>query len=149
MSSSRRAVGVVAVALLISACGSSDDDASKATTTSLSTDAAATSSRSLYSNRAFAQLCGVVDAARTGDLVEVRSAFDDGPLHTLAQATVDVDRAVAARLLEAKEAVEADLSEPTTSTAQVTEDLQTLIAATAAARQATGDPTRSTCEDTP
>lgn len=149
MRPSRRAIGVLAIALLLSACASRGDDASDPTTTSLGTDATSTTPTPPHSDRTFAQLCSVLDAARAGDLTEVRSSFDDGPLHTLAQATVDVDRAVAARLLEAKEAVEVDLSEPTTSTAQIAEDLQTLTDATAEARRAIGDPIRSTCEDTP
>ena len=144
---SRRAIGVLAIILLVSACASRGDDASKATTTNLGTNGTSTAETPSYSDPAFAQLCGVLGAARAGDLTEVRSTFDDGPLHTLAQATIEVDRTVAARLLEAKEAVEADLDEPTTSTAQITEDLLDLIATTADARTATGDPTRSTCED--
>lgn len=76
-------------------------------------------------------LCAVLETARTGDLEEVRATFDHGPLHTLADELIELDRAVAAELLIAKEAVEADLAAPDTPIADVTSDLEALVSATA------------------
>ncbi len=92
------------------------------------------------------QLCGVLESALAGDLDTVRSTFDHGPLHAIADATTDVDRRTAARLLEAKEAIESDLANPATNTATMAADLETLIAATTAALEATGTAAPSTCD---
>ncbi len=53
-------------------------------------------------------VCEAADAAGAGDEVGATEAFDDvhGPLHSLAAAAELEDRAIAARLLEAKQAVE-------------------------------------------
>lgn len=58
-------------------------------------------------------LCEAADAADAGDEAGATGSFEDShsALHELAAATEDVDRAVAARLLEAKQAVEADAAD--------------------------------------
>lgn len=54
-------------------------------------------------------LCEAADAADAGDEAGASGSFEDAhaALHELAAATEEIDRAVAARLLEAKQAVEA------------------------------------------
>ena len=95
-------------------------------------------------------LCGVLNAAQAGEIELVRSTFDHGPLHTLADEVIDIDRSVAARLLVAKEAVEADLANPTIDPSGLAVDLDTLVAATAEALTVTGTPMTTTCtEETP
>ncbi|MGH8914904.1 MAG: hypothetical protein ACRDZM_10360 [Acidimicrobiia bacterium] len=56
------------------------------------------------------------------------------PLHDLAAETTETDRSVAARLLEAKEAVESDFD----TQSDLIEDIRALIAATDNALAATG-----------
>ncbi len=87
---------------------------------------------------AYAGLCTARSAARSGDVVEARRAFLDRshqPLHELAAQATERDRAVAARLLEAKEAVEASLGRSSPTAAA---DLDGLVDATGAALVATG-----------
>lgn len=58
-------------------------------------------------------LCEAADAADAGDEAGATGSFEDAhsALHELAAATEAVDRAVSARLLEAKQAVEADAAD--------------------------------------
>ncbi len=87
---------------------------------------------------AYAGLCAARSAAAAGSVPAARQAFFDRahqPLHELASDAADADRAVAARLLEAKEAVEAGLSQPGPS---FVSDLDRLLAATASAAEAVG-----------
>jgi len=85
-----------------------------------------------------AAVCRVAQLTRAGDPTGAhRVLINDahGPLHTLAEeAAEDGDRAAAARLLEAKEAVE---SAPEGATAT---DADALVTATAAAAKAAGRP---------
>ena len=111
--------------VVLSACGS-DDDASPPATTIGETDAMV------------AELCAVLNAASADELEAAQSTFDHRPLHTLADTVADIDRGVAASLLEAKEAVEADLSAPAVDGAALVSDLNALVAATADAVVATG-----------
>jgi hypothetical protein len=97
-------------------------------------------------NAPFAQVCAALNAALAGELDVVRSTFDHGALHVLADAATDVDRAVAARLLEAKEALESDLAEPSTPAAAVVADLEALTTATAAAVGVTAVGVAPTCD---
>ena len=83
-------------------------------------------------------LCQAADAARSGDALAARAVFFDRshqPLHELAAAAQERDRAATARLLEAKERVESGLDRPGTTLAQ---DLETLAVATGRAMAATG-----------
>jgi hypothetical protein len=93
----------------------------------------------------YASVCVARDAAVAGDIDTARTSFDHGPLHELADAALDVDRAVAAQLLEAKEAVESDLADQTTPAGQVADDLEALVRMTTAALVATGAPTPDFC----
>lgn len=85
-----------------------------------------------------AAVCRVAELTAAGDPVGAQRVLVNdahGPLHTLArEAAVEGDRAAAARLLEAKEAIEAGPEGATAS------DADALVAATVAAAQAAGRP---------
>lgn len=128
---SRRAVvigavvvaAIVAVALVVAAGGDGEPDSSQA----------AGRFGPMYS-----ALCRARAQAAAGDVDRARrSFFDDAhqPLHELASAVADTDRPVAARLLEAKEAVEADLRR---SAPNLAADLDRLVAASREAMAKTG-----------
>ena len=84
-------------------------------------------------------------AAVAGDVEVAKSTFDHGPLHTLADTVSDLDRGVAARLLEAKEAVESDLASPAPDEVTLVAHLEELVAATADALAATRAPSPVPC----
>lgn len=91
-------------------------------------------------------LCRAARAARDGDAAQARRAFLDtahDPLHRLADRTAEQDRTAAARLLEAKERVEADLEGSQPSLEQ---DLERLVDATRVAIRAGGEPVPSRCQ---
>lgn len=91
------------------------------------------------------RLCRVVSAAAGGDLRAARNAFQDrvhGPLHDLAAAAAEADRSAAARLLEAKQRVEADLA---TNADSLAADLAALAPTVRAALVATGQPAPAAC----
>lgn len=94
----------------------------------------------------YASLCAALDAALAGDVDTARQAFDHGPLHELADAAIDVDRSVAAHLLEAKEALESDLGDEMTSADQIAQDVRRLIDATTDALTITAPPAPALCE---
>ncbi|MGH8870451.1 MAG: hypothetical protein ACRDWS_00520 [Acidimicrobiia bacterium] len=83
-------------------------------------------------------LCEASTKAETGDASGAGEVFYDivhQPLHDLAAETSEVDRAVAARLLEAKEAVESGFD---TNQPDLNEDFRALVVATDEALAATG-----------
>ena len=85
-------------------------------------------------------LCRARDNAAT-DTGDSRRIFLDeahAPLHVLADEVATTDRAAAADLLEAKQAVEADLEEEAIVTGELERDLEALIDATIAASTALG-----------
>ena len=91
---------LAAVAATAAACSGGDEAASEASERPYATAARG--------------LCDAVAEAAGGDAAAARAAFFDGahqPLHELAAETAERDRAVAARLLEAKQAVEAALDD--------------------------------------
>lgn len=91
-----------------------------------------------------ASLCAIRRAAAGGDVAEARRVFADRAhhaLHDLAATTGEHDRAGAARLLEAKEAVEGGLAQ---ASPQLVRDLDRLIAATT---RASGQAGNATCPD--
>lgn len=142
-------VAVVVVGLLVASCG--DDGRAPlggpgAVDTTVTRSPEATSTTAAPRAPVFARLCAVLDAALGGQMKAAKAVFDHGPLHTLADAVIDIDRGVAARLLEAKEAVESDLAAPAPDAATVVADLEELIAATADALVATGTPAPPTCD---
>lgn len=145
-----RAAATVAALIVLAACGSGADDPPAANDAAATNEAERTTSTTSTpaADPAFVQLCDVLASASGGDLEKVRTTFDHGPLHTLADAAIDVDRAVAARLLEAKEAVESGLTDPAMTAEQVATDLQALTEATGEAYAITDAP-QPPCEDLP
>lgn len=146
-----RRVALIAAVLvsttLVGGCGNDDpDEPARGAGPSPSTRATADRGTAVPANPDYAALCTALDAALVGDVDAARAAFDHGPLHDLADAAIDVDRATAARLLEAKEAVESDLANMTRPTGDLADDLRTLVDATIAALTATGQPTLDLCE---
>ena len=125
---------VLAIGALIAGCSNNDATTPTVTTTPTATDSA------------FLQLCGVLNAATAGELDVAQTTFDHGPLHALADEAIAIDRGVAARLLEAKEAVESDFSTGAPEPADLVADLEALAAATAAALVSTGAPVPPTCD---
>ena len=87
--------------------------------------------------------------ASAGDPDQARRAFFDNahqPLHELAAAAAAGDRVAAARLLEAKQAVEGDLAgDP----ARLGVDIDLLIEATRGALAAVGQPPPRPCQEAP
>lgn len=85
-----------------------------------------------------AEVCAALASAADGDLDTAQATFDDihVGLHDLATAAGEEDRAVAARLLEAKQRVEADLDETS---------LAGLVAPAAEAVRTTGGAAPDTC----
>ena len=95
------------------------------------------------------RLCRAMADAAAGDLGTARSAFQDrvhGPLHDVAAAAAEVDRSAAARLLEAKQQVEAALA---TNADSLAADLAALAPTVRAAVVATGQPAPSPCPTEP
>jgi hypothetical protein len=97
--------------------------------------------------RAVAGLCASAGDARAGDVDDARDTFFDqshDDLHELADEVADDDRAAAADLLEAKEAVEADFAGSTPADV-LADDLDVLVDATRTAIRVTGDPVPAGC----
>ena len=94
-------------------------------------------------------VCTAVTDARAGDLTAARQAFYDTAhqaLHELAADAARTDRPVAARLLEAKEAVESGFGSPA-GAAELASHLDALsITASAAITAATGTPPKACAE---
>lgn len=149
MSLRRHAAALLAAGALLAACGDDDTDAGTTlappTSTSPPTEVT-TSTAAPAVDPMFAQLCAVLNAALGGEVDVAKTAFDHGPLHTLADEVIDIDRGIAARLLEAKEAVESDLAAATPDPVALVRDLEALTAATAASLVATGTPVSPTCD---
>lgn len=120
---------VAAVAVAVAAVGCGDDGSSPMNA----------SSPALIES-----LCAARDTATAGDADEARTIFVDqvhDELHQLAADTDDADRDAAARLLEAKQRVEADLTDRTA----LADALEALAAATIDAIEANGDPRPDPC----
>lgn len=93
-------------------------------------------------------LCRSSAAAESGDVAGAERVFADtvhGPLHDIAQEAEASDRAMAARLLEAKQAVEHHLERPQADPAALGSDLARLSGATRAALALTGHPAAPVC----
>ena len=120
------AVGLVAV---LSGCGG--DSEPEAAPTAASDD--------------YAGLCTSIATAESGTLEQVTAVFDHGPLHALAEETLEADRALGARLLEAKEAVESALTDPSTTPASLKAKLTALADLTREAQRTTGEPELAPC----
>ena len=145
------AISLVAVCALLAACR---DDSSTVGGTAASKEVSGTNTfdantptSTSPNDPAFAQLCGVLNAALAGEIDVAKASFDHGPLHTLADEVVGIDRGTAARLLEAKEAVESDLVAAPPDATTLIADLERLIAASADAFVATGMPISPTCDE--
>lgn len=123
---------VLAGALVATACSSNDGGDDRA--------ASADPYTPMYD-----ALCEVEAKAGAGDTEAARTRFLDDAhqdLHELAEETGQSDRAAAARLLEAKQAVEQGLA---TMAPTLTDDLSTLVGAARAAIVAVGDPEPAPC----
>jgi len=95
--------------------------------------------------RTVAGLCAAAEQARDGELESAETTFFDqahDALHELADEVAGDDRAAAAELLRAKEAVESDFASASTSSA---DDIDMLVTATRAAIRATGTQAPSGC----
>lgn len=128
-----RTLGVALAVLASTACGRDDDATSAAPVRSYD---------GLYQG-----LCAARASATRPDAA--RQAFFDRahqPIHELATAVAREDRAVAARLLEAKQAVERDLDG---GAAGLAGDLDRLLDTTRRAIAATGQPSPRSCQETP
>lgn len=91
------------------------------------------------------QVCAALTAAAKGDLDTARATFQDrvhGPLHDIAATAADTDRAASARLLEAKQRVEAALA---TNGDSLRTDLAALAPTVRDALVATGDSEPAAC----
>jgi len=95
-----------------------------------------------------AALCAARDAALGGDSARARTIFFDDAhyrLHELAEAASG-DRRAVARLLEAKQRVEDDLTTATIGSGDdLSEDLADLAVASADAAEVTGEPRPAPC----
>ena len=91
-------------------------------------------------------VCQAAEAARTGDARRARAVFFDRshqPLHELAAAAQERDRAATARLLEAKERVESGLDKESPTLA---EDLDGLAVVTGRAMAVVGSGDPGPCQ---
>jgi hypothetical protein len=122
----RLALGVLLLSLLGASCANGD---------STETD----------TDESLAGLCVARAAAASGQFTAAVAAFDHGPLHPLAAEAQKKDRRVAARLLEAKQRVEALTTDPEASAARMSEELDRLIVATQNAQKVTGT-SPTTCQ---
>ncbi|HEX6310628.1 MAG TPA: hypothetical protein VF152_03300 [Acidimicrobiia bacterium] len=132
MSRALLAAGIVA-GLALSACGDDGDNGSSSG-----------ASASPWSGTV-AGLCTAAEEARAGDADAAETTFFDeahDDLHELADETAAADRAAAADLLRAKEAVESDFASPSPALAT---DLDTLVTATRDAVGAIGAPVPPEC----
>ena len=110
-------------------------------------DGAEPNQRTPAYTRAFGALCESSELAERGDLRRAQGVFVSRShlaLHELAAEASDVDRSVAAALLEAKAEVEATLPLKDSDSPRALDDL---IAATAAAMQTVTDAAAPTCQE--
>ena len=117
-----RAVVAFSLVMAVAACGGGDGDGSTATVAGVP---------AARMEDAVLGLCQTRDTAAT-DVQSARTSFYDRshePLHALAAALEPIDRPLAARLLEAKEAVEAGLA---SGSPALTADVDRLLEATRA-----------------
>jgi hypothetical protein len=123
------AVLVAVVATGGAGCGSAEDEGAP--------------SGELPSSQAYLGVCRALLAARNGDAARARTVFENdahGPLHELSDQVDEENRAIAARLLESKNAVESAVAKNADADAMRTA-LERLSAATAdAVREVEGEP---------
>ena len=124
----------MAAALMGPACGNGDGNGGgPAGTATITVGGESVPVSSLVDG--FAGLCDASGSAARRDFPRAKVVFTDRahtPLHTVARALEDVDRRAAARLLEAKQRVEADLDGSGTNTPGLADDMAALVAATRA-----------------
>lgn len=127
-----------AAAALLGACSSASTTKTSTTTVTVADITAAHTG-----------LCAAIAAATNGDEEAAGVTFTDrvhGGLHDLASRVEERDRSVAARLLEAKERVEADLDQSVTAAA-LTADLINLAPNVRAAIALLGDAMPEPCPE--
>jgi hypothetical protein len=130
------AAAVLTGVLTLAACGSGETPETPVTPGTDETDETADP----YGTAATA-LCDAAGHARAADADAADTVFYDlvhQPLHDLAVEAAESDRAVAASLLEAKEAVESSLGDA--DPASVSDDFEQLVAATDQALATTSHP---------
>jgi hypothetical protein len=101
-------IGLVALALVGPACDGSDDRAEPSPPPSGSLGPVSPET----ADEAVLGLCAIAGATERDEAEATFADRSHQTLHVIAAAVEEVDRAVAAELLEAKQAVEADLTEP-------------------------------------
>ena len=153
VAAAHRIRAVILAAGLLAGCGAGDDASGPPerppATGSVTSTTEPPASTVADSDPLIRELCGVLNAALGGETDLVRSTFDHGPLHTLADEILETDRAAAARLLVAKEAVEADLADAETDAATIAADLEALVQATASALAVNGSSGPTDCQEMP
>lgn len=113
--------GTITLAFLVApACTTTDDEASPRPTARSggTVEVAGEAVPVSVLTDAVGSLCTARDQSVGGDKAGAGATFFDrahDPMHTVARALEEVDRASAARVLEAKESVEADLDDTSTS----------------------------------
>lgn len=93
----------------------------------------------------YAGLCDAIAAAQAGDKEQAVKLFDHGPLHDLAAGVTDIDRALAADLLRAKEQAESDTTDDTVTSSVFATSLTALADVTRQAQTALGDEPMAAC----
>lgn len=145
-----RSIAVVGLALtlgLSAACSGDDEPASTSGSSTTRTPPTVSTTSTTAPDISYAGLCAAITAAEAGDLDGVEQVFDHGPLHELAARATEINRAVAAQLLVAKEKVEAAISDDTTTPASLAADLNALAEATRQAQRTVGDPVLADCSE--
>jgi methylaspartate ammonia-lyase len=144
-----RSIAVVGLALTLglSAACSGDDEPASTSGSSTTTRPTVSTTSTTAPDLSYAGLCAAIAAAGAGDLDGVEQVFDHGPLHELAASATEIDRAVAAQLLVAKEKVEAAISDDATTPASLAADLNALAEATRQAQRTVGDPVLADCSE--
>jgi hypothetical protein len=126
---------LLALALLGSACGGSGEGAEPSPLPSGSLGPV----RPEAADQAILGLCGIAGDTERDEAATIFADRSHQTLHVIAAAVQAVDRAVAAELLEAKQVVEADLTEPVLPDG-FSDHVSSLLDATRAALDAIGLP---------
>lgn len=138
---------VVMVLSLGAATACSGDDDPVATADGSTTEPTVSTTATTLADVSYAGLCAALAAAEAEDVDGAARVFDHGPLHELAAKATEIDRATAARLLEAKQQVEAATTDDSTTPETLAADLTTLAEATRQAQRTVGDPVLGSCSE--
>lgn len=141
------AIGLALILGLSAACGGDDGPASAGGSSTTEIPRAVSTTATTATDLSYAGLCAGIAAADAGDLEGVDKVFDHGPLHELAARATEIDRAVAAQLLVAKEKVESAMSNDATTPPSLAAALNALAEATRQAQRTVGDPVLGDCSE--